>query len=95
MSYSEADLAKMDALGIPRGANVTFIDMDAQRPAPERVTAGWTDTQIKGQPLSAIESQLSSNERTLATLEEQTAQLRSHIAGLREVRQRKLELGGD
>lgn len=78
------------------GSNVIYIDLDdpVNQVPPEVVTAGWTDTQIKGKPLVEIEKQIESGELGLAGLRETLSNEERRIAGLRQVRLRKIQLGG-
>jgi hypothetical protein len=87
----EAELRKK--LNIPKGANVTLIDLDAQKKPPEVVTGGWTDTQIRGKTLKEIESIVRQNELAETSMETALASHRETLHSMRQVRARKLILG--
>lgn len=81
-------------LGIPMNSDVQIIDLDEQQKPPEVMTAGWSDTQIKGKSVEEIESLIKQNELALDSLEQTVANQRQTINNLRQVRQRKLLIGG-
>lgn len=81
-------------LGIPMNSDVQIIDLDEQQKPPEVMTAGWSDTQIKGKSVEEIESLIKQNELALDSLEQTVANQRQMINDLRQVRQRKLLIGG-
>lgn len=82
-------------LGIPMNSDVTIIDLDEQQKPPETVTAGWTDTQIKNKSIQEIDLLISQNELALETMEKSVAQQRDNINGLKQVRWRKHQIGGN
>ena len=88
---SEDELRKK--LNIPKGTQVTLIDLDAQREPEEMVTAGWRDSQIKAKTLEDIDALIRQNELSVESLEKTIAQQRDLIHGLRQVRNRKLLIG--
>ena len=81
-------------LGIPMKTDVQIIDLDEQQKPPEMVTAGWTDTQIKAKTVKDIELLIKQNELALDAIEQTAAGQRQTINNLRQVRQRKLLIGG-
>mgnify|MGYP001058433334 CR=1 FL=1 len=89
--YSDEDEAKMRALGIPKGANVTFIDMG--RGEAERKTAGWTDKQILSKSIAQLDQEITQNEKAAQGLRDALKGQEDRLAGLRMVRFRRSELG--
>ena len=83
--------AQMKALGIPLGADVTFIDMG--RGKPPRTTGGWTDDQIQSKSLAEIDTIVTQNEKAAQGLRDALRGQEERLASLRMVRQRRLELG--
>ena len=81
-------------LKIPLGADVQIIDLDLQKKTPEMVTAGWTDTQIKNKGIQEIDALIHQNELALKSMEEAVFTQRENLSGLRQVRNRKLLIGG-
>lgn len=82
------------ALGIPLKADVAWIDLDEQQKPPEVVTGDWTDSQIQGKSIDEIDGLIKQNEMAADSLEKSLAQQRQVIYNLRQVRQRKLIIGG-
>lgn len=87
----EAELRKK--LNIPAGGNITLIDLDAQKKPPEVVTAGWTDTQIRGRTITEIELLVSQSELALASMQKSLAAQRQIAHNMRQVLERKKTLG--
>ena len=81
-------------LGIPVKADVTWIDLDEQQEPPEVVTAGWTDTQIKNKSLEDIDSLIKQNELAAESLMKTYTTQIEQVNKLKQVRHRKLILGG-
>lgn len=78
---------------LPVGANVTYIDLDAQRTTPV-ITAGWTDEQIKNKDLSELDGMISSAQAGLDSLRETVRAEEDRLADLILLRGRKVSLGG-
>lgn len=91
MSEAQSHEEKLRALGIPKGANVTFIDMG--RGEGVRKTAGWTDEQIRAKSVADIDQMISQNEKAAQGLRRALEDQENRLAGLRMVRQRRLDLG--
>lgn len=83
--------AKMRALGIPLGSNVSFIDMGRGR--PPRTTGGWTDAQIAAKSLDDIDALIRQNEKAAQGLRDALHEQEQRVASLRMVRIRRVELG--
>lgn len=81
-------------LNIPMNSDVTIIDLDEQQKPPEPITAGWTDTQISNKTVLEIEGLIKQNELALESIEQTLMKQRQQISDLRQVRQRKLLIGG-
>jgi len=77
------------------GGNVMYIDLDEQQEPPEPKTAGWTDTQIKAKPMSEIEAMIKTGEMGLESLRETLTKEEDRVSGLRRIRSRKTEVGGN
>jgi len=78
-------------------AHATYIDLDdpANQVPPERITAGWSDTQIASKSLTEIDAMINSGELAISNMRDTLYAEEERISGLRQVRQRKLALGGD
>lgn len=75
---------------LKRRPDVTFVELE---PAPaERVTFGYTDSQIRGLTPDAIEAQIRQSDRLAESLRQQLMDTESRTSGLRAVLQRKYEL---
>lgn len=74
----------------------TYLDLDARvaRAPQEPVTAGWTDTQIRGKPLAEIDQMIASGEAGIDNLASMLQAERQRVDDLRLIRQRKIQLGG-
>lgn len=79
-------------LGIPKGAHITFIDMDKNRVEPV-ITAGWTDDQIKGKTEQELRATITQRETGLVRLTETVDNERGEIEKLKQVLRRKLIIG--
>lgn len=81
-------------LGIPLKADINWIDLDEQQKPPEVVTAGWTDTQIEAKSLGDIDLMIKQNEMAAEQLQQSWTQQMEQVNKLKQVRHRKLILGG-
>lgn len=79
-------------MGIPKGANVTFIDLDAQR-VEEVVTGGWTDSQIRAKKITEILAMIDSDTRVLEVLQKNVADQQSRLYDLHQIMKRKQLIG--
>ena len=88
------DEAKIrEQLGIPNGADVQIIDLDAQR-VVEVVTGGWNDEQIKNKSMEELEAMLTQNTLTLRNLEQHTDIQRDMVNNFKAILKRKVLIGG-
>lgn len=83
--------AKMRAMGIPLGSDVSFIDMGRGR--PPRTTGGWTDEQIQQKSLEELDTMISQNEKAAQGLRDALKEQEDRLIALRMVRHRRVELG--
>jgi hypothetical protein len=77
---------------IPKGANVTYIDLDAQR-VEEVITGGWTDDQIKAKSIEQINELLSQAKTVLKILEDNVSEQRTRVYDLEAILNRKIFVG--
>ena len=75
--------------------HAVYIDLDDPRNQvpPEPVTAGWTDTQIRGKSLAEIQAQIDTGEKGLASLKETIRAEEKRVDDLRLIKARKLQIG--
>ena len=66
--------------------------MDANRVEPV-LTAGWTDEQIKGKTEQELRAQVAQRETGLVRLQQTVDNERNEIEKLKQVLQRKLQIG--
>lgn len=72
--------------------DAVYIDLDATKTI-ERVTAGWSDTQIKGKSVTELDALIKSAGLNIQSLEESVSGERQRLHDLQAIRNRKLELG--
>lgn len=89
-NMSEKEKALRRKLNIPLGAQLTLLELE---PDIERTTEGWTDEQIKNKSVSDFDQMISSGELGIEKMEETIRQERKRLAGVRNLRKRRLELG--
>jgi hypothetical protein len=85
------DKEQREALGIPVGADVTYIDMGPGK--VERKTAGFTDAQISEKTLAEIDAMIHSGQLAIDKLRETVRDQEDRVNGYRRIRERKVELG--
>lgn len=88
MTAEEADLRKK--LGIPVGANVTFIDMGPGK--PPRKTYGWTDEQVKNKTIEELDKMLESSKKVADKLRSALKEEEERFAGFTMIKLRNIEL---
>jgi len=75
-------------------SNATYIDLDAQpKPIPEVMTAGWSDTQIRGKTVQELDGMINSAQLGIKNLEETLGGERQRLDDLMRIRNRKIEIG--
>lgn len=79
-------------LGISLTAQGTYLDLGPAQ--VELLTAGWTDEQIQAKSMDEIDAMIRSGEQGLASLRTTVSAEEDRIGGLRQIRNRKLSLGG-
>lgn len=79
-------------LGIPKGADILYIDLDETK-VIEEVTHGWTDTQLLNKTAEEFDAMISQREAAVAKLQATVDSERAEISKLRDLRARRLTLG--
>ena len=92
MSEDEKQMRKK--LGIPMGASLQLIDMDANPDKYERKTAGWTDEQIKNKTVAEFDAMINSAQLAIENLEDTVREQKERAMDLQRIRGRRVELGG-
>lgn len=91
---SADEKAMREKLGIPMGASLTLIDMDANPDKYERKTAGWTDEQIKNKTVAEFDAMINSAQLAIDSLEATVRDQKERVVDLQRIRGRRTELGG-
>jgi hypothetical protein len=86
------DLEMRKKLGIPVGANVTLIDMDANPDKFEHRTAGWTDLQILGKSKEELELMVKQASMVEETLRKNWEDQQIRVGDLRMILNRRITL---
>ena len=83
--------AMLKARGIDVPADTKFVNLVQQ--APEVITGGWTDTQIRGKSEKEIISMINGCEYLIDTLRQNVRNEEDRLYDLRAIHRRKQQLG--